>query len=308
MSILHFITKVGLVALFGLGLFLSTDVEAAETGTCLCNLTIQQNPDSGQCVYPTVNSSGLPTSDSTRTFKIDDTITFRKLFEDNSVKLSCPALTTQILFSALNDTNDPPIKITKTLCSSGKFGSSIPSGDTEYVFLLESCKYTAPPKAPTGGGGSADSNAGGTATGTAAGTNPAQGTAKPNVNVFATDDPNCNSVCQWIKQNYGKPEGYKGPIPDCAFSGQCRDVNDLVQFFINQGKVVFGLIGTLALGAFIYGGILMVFSFGSSEKVSQGKEVMVAAVVGLIIVFSAYIGVSFVLRTVGVNPELQAIK
>lgn len=295
-----------LVSLIVFGFFAVDSVEAAETGTCLCNLTVQQNPDSSQCVYPTKNSSGLPTSDATRTFAIGDTVNFRKVFEDGAVKLGCPALTTMIAFPGLSDAVDPPKKITKQICSSGTIGGSIPYADSEYVYLLESCKYTPPPKSPTSGGGGGGGEEQSTASSTA--DKPIVGAAKPNVNVFATDDPNCNGVCQWIKQNYAKPENYQGPIPDCAFTGQCRDVNDLVQFFIQQGKGVFGLIGTLALGAFIYGGILMVFSFGSSEKVSQGKEVMVAAVVGLIIVFSAYIGVSFVLKTVGVNEELQAIK
>ena len=117
----------------------------------------------------------------------------------------------------------------------------------------------------------------------------------------------CDSICQWIVANYAQPD-YKGPIPRCAFTGQCRDTNDLVQLFIEQGRMIFGLIGMVALGAFVYGGFLMVFSFGSPDKVTQGKDVMIAAVVGIIIVFSAYIGVSFLLNTVGVNKDLQAIK
>lgn len=119
--------------------------------------------------------------------------------------------------------------------------------------------------------------------------------------------PECDAICKWIVENYDRPD-YKGPIPQCAFTGQCREANDLVQFFIQQGRGIMGMIGMLALGAFVYGGLLMVFSFGSSDKVSQGKEVMVAAVVGIIIVFSAYIGVAFLLKSVGVNEELRAIK
>src|SRR3989338_1232159 len=121
----------------------------------------------------------------------------------------------------------------------------------------------------------------------------------------------CNTVCQWIKKKYPAPEGYVeggGVIPKCAFSGQCRDTNDLVQIFINQGKVVFGLIGMVALVAFVYGGFLMVFSFGESSKVQQGKDVMVAAVIGIMIVFSAYLIVSFILNALGVGSEFQAVK
>ncbi len=121
----------------------------------------------------------------------------------------------------------------------------------------------------------------------------------------------CGAVCQYIKDNYENDpslDNYQGPIPKCAFSGTCRDVNDLVQVFINQGKLIFGIIGMIALTAFVYGGFLMVFSFGSPDKVKQGRDVMVAAVVGIIIVFSAYLIVAFILNTLGVGDEFKAIK
>lgn len=118
----------------------------------------------------------------------------------------------------------------------------------------------------------------------------------------------CGSICQWIKSTYTKPENYDGPIPDCAFSGTCRNTNDLVQVLIEQGKVIFGFIGMVALAAFVYGGFLMVFSFGASDRVQQGKDVMVAAVIGIIIVFSAYLLINFVLNALGVSQEFQAIK
>jgi hypothetical protein len=117
-----------------------------------------------------------------------------------------------------------------------------------------------------------------------------------------------STISDWIKSNYGKPKNYAGPIPECAFSGSCRDTNDLVTLFIEQGRSVFGFIGMIALAAFVYGGFLMVFSFGSSDKVQQGKEVMVAAVIGIIIVFSAYLVVNFILNALGVSPDFQAIK
>ncbi len=118
----------------------------------------------------------------------------------------------------------------------------------------------------------------------------------------------CGSVCQWIKATYTKPDNYDGPIPKCAFSGTCRNTNDLVQVLIEQGKMIFGLIGMVALAAFVYGGFLMVFSFGASDRVQQGKDVMVAAVIGIVIVFTAYLLINFILNALGVSPEFQAIK
>lgn len=135
--------------------------------------------------------------------------------------------------------------------------------------------------------------------------------AAPTASNFSSTTSNggtCGSICQWIKSTYKEPTNYDGPIPECAFSGTCRNTNDLVQVLIDQGKMIFGLIGMVALAAFVYGGFLMVFSFGASDKVQQGKDVMVAAVVGIVIVFTAYLAVNFILNALGVSPEFQAIK
>lgn len=126
-------------------------------------------------------------------------------------------------------------------------------------------------------------------------------------------DANCQAIKAYIKENYEPPKNkdgtkFEGPLPDCAYSGTCREANDLLQLIINQGKMIFGIIGMIALAAFVYGGFLMVFSFGSADKVKQGKDVMIAAVVGIIIVFSAYLIVAFILGALGVNEDFKGIK
>lgn len=112
---------------------------------------------------------------------------------------------------------------------------------------------------------------------------------------------------EYLKGRYSVPEGYKGPIPECAFSGTCRSTSDLVILLINIAKFLFSLIGVVAFAAFIYGGFMMIFSFGNSEKVGQGKDAMVAAVVGLVIAFGAYLIINFILNALGVVPEFKGI-
>lgn len=68
------------------------------------------------------------------------------------------------------------------------------------------------------------------------------------------------------------------------------------------GKVInslFGIIGSLALVMFIYGGFLWMTSAGSSEQVKKGKDIFIWAVVGLVVVFSAYSIVRFVIEGIG---------
>lgn len=140
---------------------------------------------------------------------------------------------------------------------------------------------------------------------------------KPAAGATAAPTSDCDAQCQsikaYIEANYQPPKNkdgskFEGFLPDCAYSGTCREANDLVQLFINQGKSIFGIIGMIALTAFVYGGFLMVFSFGSADKVKQGRDVMIAAVVGIIIVFSAYLIVAFILSALGVSDEFKAIK
>jgi len=53
--------------------------------------------------------------------------------------------------------------------------------------------------------------------------------------------------------------------------------------------------------AFIYGGFTLILSHGSSEQVKKGKDILVAAIVGLVIVFSAYMLVRFLGTAVGLK-------
>jgi len=64
------------------------------------------------------------------------------------------------------------------------------------------------------------------------------------------------------------------------------------------GKVIaaaLGLVGSLALAMFIYGGFMWMTAMGNPEKVKKGRDTMLWAVLGLVIIFSAYGLIKFVL-------------
>lgn len=68
------------------------------------------------------------------------------------------------------------------------------------------------------------------------------------------------------------------------------------------GKIinsVLGVVGSLALVMFIYGGFIWMTSSGSSEQVKKGRDILMWAVIGLVIIFSAYGLVRFVIVGVG---------
>jgi len=70
------------------------------------------------------------------------------------------------------------------------------------------------------------------------------------------------------------------------------DVNLLIGQVINA---VLGIVGSLALVMFIYGGLTWMTAAGNKEKIQKGKDILIWATIGLIIIFSAYAIVKFVL-------------
>lgn len=61
-------------------------------------------------------------------------------------------------------------------------------------------------------------------------------------------------------------------------------------------RVIIGFLGVIAVGLIIYAGWLWMTSEGNEEKVEQAKKVLTNAVIGLIIILSAFAIVSFILN------------
>jgi hypothetical protein len=59
-----------------------------------------------------------------------------------------------------------------------------------------------------------------------------------------------------------------------------------------------GVSGVLALLAFIYGGIMYLLAGVNPEYVKKGKEAMKWAVIGLLVIFSSYAVINFILTEV----------
>ena len=75
--------------------------------------------------------------------------------------------------------------------------------------------------------------------------------------------------------------------------------NQLIGQIINGAL---GIVGSLALVMFIYGGFTWMLAAGSSEKVQKGKDILIWATLGLVVIFSAYAIVKFVIEGIAVKP------
>ena len=60
-------------------------------------------------------------------------------------------------------------------------------------------------------------------------------------------------------------------------------------------KAVLGIVGSIALLMFIYGGFMWMTSSGNEQKISKGKNVLTWATIGLAIIFLSYTLVNFVI-------------
>ncbi len=74
------------------------------------------------------------------------------------------------------------------------------------------------------------------------------------------------------------------------------ELNDVLRVGVRVTKIILGVVGSLALLFFVYGGVMFLISAGSSDKVSKAKGIIVNAVIGLAIVFLSYLIVQFVMN------------
>jgi hypothetical protein len=64
-------------------------------------------------------------------------------------------------------------------------------------------------------------------------------------------------------------------------------------------NTVLGIVGSLALLMFIYGGLTWMTSSGNKEMIERGKKIIIWAAIGLVIIFSSYALVRFLITGVG---------
>lgn len=63
-----------------------------------------------------------------------------------------------------------------------------------------------------------------------------------------------------------------------------------------------GVVGILAILMVVYGGYLVMLSAGNAEQATKGKEMIFSAIVGMLILFTAYL----ILNTI--NPDLVRLE
>lgn len=59
-----------------------------------------------------------------------------------------------------------------------------------------------------------------------------------------------------------------------------------------------GIVGSITLLMFVYGGFIWMTSSGSSDKIKKGKDIILWSAIGLMVIFSSYALVALVIKSV----------
>lgn len=76
------------------------------------------------------------------------------------------------------------------------------------------------------------------------------------------------------------------------------DLDDFIKILIVAAKIIWAISGSLALIAFVYGGVVLLVSSGSSQLVEKGRQSIIGGAIGLAIVFGSYLAVNFIITDV----------
>lgn len=93
--------------------------------------------------------------------------------------------------------------------------------------------------------------------------------------------------------------------PPCGFCDIFKLINNIVIFLlvpspsVNHGAAVVPLIATLLI---LVGGFYILIAAGQPEMQSKGKTIITAVVIGLLIVYVAWVAVMSILSFLGVAP------
>lgn len=79
------------------------------------------------------------------------------------------------------------------------------------------------------------------------------------------------------------------------------NLNDIREYAIYLIKLILGLVGSLSLLAFVYGGVSFLISAGNPDKVKDGINAIKAAVIGLLITFASVLIINVFFGGLGIK-------
>lgn len=102
---------------------------------------------------------------------------------------------------------------------------------------------------------------------------------------------------------FAPPRAALADTPVCEAGKTCL-INPLTantpeELIRNVLKGILSIVGSLALLMFIYGGFTWMLSGGNAEGVKKGRDILMWASIGLVIIFTSYAIISFIFKALG---------
>jgi hypothetical protein len=90
-------------------------------------------------------------------------------------------------------------------------------------------------------------------------------------------------------------EDHRVPLPNPI---KADNIQELSGYMI---RGLLGVSGAIALFMLVWGGIVWMTSNGNAERLKKGKDTILWAILGLIIIFTSYIIINFLFTIIGGN-------
>jgi len=126
----------------------------------------------------------------------------------------------------------------------------------------------------------------------------------PVTNATEVGEVACGTEGQTIKtggwlEDIGIEKGLIIPI-DCLCKADVKTcgLSQMIQTGINISTLIVGLTGSVALLMFAYGGVMFIIAAGNQERVTKAKQILGAAGIGIVIIFTSWLLVNFIILTV----------
>lgn len=86
-------------------------------------------------------------------------------------------------------------------------------------------------------------------------------------------------------------------IPENCITGKAVKCapSDFLQLLVNVFQLMLGIVGSLALFFFIYGGFVWMLSRGNQQMVQKGKDIIAGSALGIIIVLGSWTIINFII-------------
>lgn len=83
----------------------------------------------------------------------------------------------------------------------------------------------------------------------------------------------------------------------CWESSTGCNICDIVIIFTNAANIISASLSGVSLLMFIVGGLFLIFANGNEQRIEKGRKILGGTIMGLAIVFLAWFGVNFIVRT-----------